>query len=145
MALTPEEKARLLKRAKEDTRVFHGASPVGVSIDGKSIPGIKILRYSAAQGLRQQTPVARRGLADFGDIPEVVKRTETQKVEHMAARLWESVQNRNYDDIEGIMRIMQAEGWARGTPITYDDVRRIVIDQLKLAAAKIKEQQDKTF
>lgn len=136
---------KLLKQAREDKRVFKGASPVGVALQGVVRPGIKKLGASAAHGLKPQQQATRTIEGTFDDIPAIVKRTDRQRVEHMAERLWKSVAEHNWIDVENCMRLLQAEGWKVGQTITYEDIKTLVIEQMKLAASKMQEQKQREF
>lgn len=133
-----ELREKLLKQAKQDNRRFKGYSPVGVEIDGAARPGLQKLGQAASQGLSPRALVAPTGTGEFDKRPEQ-KRTELQRVESLANRLWGAVSDRNPGETERILKMMQAEGWKAGSPISYDEIKRIAITQMKLAAAKAKE------
>lgn len=133
-----ELKEKLLKQAKNDNRQFKGYSPVGVEIKGTARPGLQKLGRAASQGLAMRNPVTPTGVGEFDKKIEP-KRTEMQRVESLANRLWGAVADRNPGETERILKMMQAEGWKSGSPISYEEVKRIAITQMKLAAAKAKE------
>ena len=133
-----ELRETLLKQAKNDKRRFKGYVPVGVGVDDKAKPGLKKLSQASAQGLAMPTSVAPTGVGEFSKKVEP-KRTEMQRVESLANRLWGAVADRNPGETERILKLMQAEGWKAGSPISYEEVKRIAITQMKLAAAKAKD------
>ena len=133
-----ELRETLLKQAKNDKRRFSGYAPVGVEIQGNVKPGLQPLSAAAAQGLAMPTSKTPTGVGEFEKKVEP-KRTELQRVESLANRLWGAVADRNPGETERILKMMQVEGWKAGSPISYEEVKRIAITQMKLAAAKAKD------
>lgn len=79
------------------------------------------------------------------DLPDIVRRTEAQRAESMAARLWEAVEQRRPGEMAAILKMIQGDAWQKGKPVSYDEVKAVAIEQLKIAAAKAKEAQARKF
>lgn len=134
-------KEMLLRKAREDNRVFEGYSPLGVELKGsQAAAGMRKLSQAAAQGQGFKMSKAPTGKGSFNVNPSTVKRTDRARVESLANRLWKAVQSHNPAETELILQMLQAEGWKAGSPVSYEEVKNIAVQQMKLAAAKMKPQ-----
>ena len=130
----------LLKKAREDKRVFEGYS----AQSDKFGPGI--VKNVKVKGAKRNTwvPPAVNVQFDF-NLPRLQKRTEAQRVESMTRRLMEAVKNHQPGEMQLILQQMSAEGWKAGSPVSYEEVKRVAIEAMKTAAAKKQEEDRRTF
>jgi hypothetical protein len=138
--MDPDLKKYLLKKAREDKRVFEGFSAssdrghAGVTQNINPRPGGKGRWVKPTIDLQH----------DFNVAP-LQKRTDLQRVESLTKRLLEAVKNHQPGEMEYILQQMSVEGWKAGTPISYEECKRVAIEALKKAADKMQEEERTKF
>lgn len=123
------ERKRLLKLADFDHPLIPGYSAVSQEQDGK----VKTMFQKNDEDVH-----AVPGTGTFDPVSEIVKRSDRERVESLANRLWQAVESRNPGDMVGVLRLMQAEGWKQGQTLSFEDVKRVAIAQMKKAALEAK-------
>lgn len=78
---------------------------------------------------------------EFFDLTPLKKRTDAQRAESMASRIWKAVQDGEPLMVERVLREIHGEKWKAGDPITYEEVRAWAVEQLKQAAISLKQKE----
>lgn len=132
----------------EVTRRGGGAADLAARIPGSARTVLDQEHGRLSTGIDQRMMPRRDSLGTRADdrggavgvdwnLPDIKKRSEAQRAESLANRLWKSVVDHDEVSMRLILRLMGEESWKKGQPITYDDVKKIAVEQLKLAAAKM--------
>lgn len=130
-----EDYERLIAEANKDQRKFKGYTPEARTVNGKHVVSL----VPNTKGKRGVDWGQKQVTQDVNwDQAPLKKRSERERVESLAARLWKSVEERKPGEMELILQEMATESWKRGDPVTYEDVKRLAITQMKMAAEKAK-------
>jgi|SRR6476619_4482911 len=128
---------KLLAEAKKDHRRFKGYTPATREVDGKLVT-------SLVPNTVGSTPKVDWGQTEYTQevdkLPDPKKRSERERVESLSAKLWKAVQDHKPGEMELVLKMLQAEAWKQGRPVTYEDIKQLAIEQMKLAAAKAAQQ-----
>jgi hypothetical protein len=135
-----ERMETLLKRAKEDKRIFEGYS---ASSDYKT-PGIVKNINPKAGGQGRWVKPTVNAQYDF-NLPRLIKRSPNERVESLARKLMDSVKQHRPGETAIILQQMSEEGWKQGSPVSYEEVKRVAIEAMRKAAGQQAEEQRKTF
>ena len=131
--MTDEELYRLyeplIKKALRDPRKARGH--VAASY-GRGKTGALDWRDSAFPNGKPSDQVVE---AQFARDP-IVKRTNQQRTEAMAKRLWDGIQK--YPQLAPVLlKYVHEEAWKDGMPMSYDDLKEVAVELLRKQAAKL--------
>jgi len=65
----------------------------------------------------------------------IVKRSNAQRTEAMAKRLWDAIQ-KNPQQAGVLLKYVHEAAWRDGMPVSYDDLKEVAVELLRKAAAK---------
>lgn len=130
--MNEEDYQRLIAEAKRDQRKFKGYTAATREVDGKLVASL----VPNTTGERGVDWGKQEYTQDVDKLPDPKKRSERERVESLSAKLWAAVQNHKPGEMEVVLKMLQAEAWKQGQPVTYEDVKQLAIQQMKLAAAK---------
>ncbi len=69
------------------------------------------------------------------DIPDIKKRSDVQRVESMAKRLFDTIE-KNPWEADMILKGMAAEYWKAGKPISFDELKALAAPYIEKASKK---------
>jgi hypothetical protein len=125
--------AQYMEHEKHDQRVFAGSS---ASIEGPRGGGAGILMDVQGGALSREVPITGGVAWEGGDLPTIRKRTPAERAESLANRFWQAVKDHDPAQTEIILKQLYGEAWRAGMPISYDEVKQLAANVMRLAAAK---------
>jgi hypothetical protein len=126
---------KLIAEARKDDRKFKGYTAATREVNGKLVSSL----VPNTQGNRGVDWGKQEYVQEVDKLPDPKKRSERERVESLSAKLWAAVQNHQPGEMEVVLKMLQAEAWKQGQPVTYEDVKQLAIEQMKLAAAKAQQ------
>jgi hypothetical protein len=122
------------KEAEEyDSRRFAGSS---ASVADSAGVRAGILMDVQGGALSREMPITGGVNWQGGEVAPIRKRTPAERAESLANRFWQSVKDHDPAQTEMILKQLYGEAWKAGMPISYDEVKQVATNALRLAAAK---------
>lgn len=110
--------------------------------DDRGRAGIAPWKQSTAIGPAGQSRIVEKTynvpIRDDMRPAPIQKRTHVQRVESLARRFWETIQQ-NPALAPAVLREIQAEYWKAGEPVTFEDCRRAAIELLRRVEQEMKD------
>lgn len=124
---------RLLQLYKE-----HENDPHRIVGESAYIPGVGAVILPGTQGgtLANEGSITAQVEWQGGENTPLRRRSPAERAESLAQRFWASVKDHDPAQTEVILKQLYGDAWKAGKPISYDEVKRVAVEALRLAAAK---------
>lgn len=120
----------LYKEHENDPRRIVGESAYVPGVGALILPGTE--GGSMAREGSITAPVEWHG----GENEPLRRRSPAERAESLAQRFWASVKDHDPAQTEIVLKQLYGDAWKSGMPISYDEVKQVAIEALRLAAAK---------